>query len=189
MKEIINMLLVLTAICGVCGLLLAGVKAFTNDRIEEQELIYVKGPAVQMVLAGSTNDPIKDRVEVDAEDGKRIVFVGKKDGKPWAVAYETTGKGFGGNIGVITGFDLAKQTLTGIGITTHKETPGLGSRVGEESFSNKFKNRALTDVLKVAGDGGVIDAVTGATYSSKGVCEAVGKGVSLFGGIKTKVTQ
>ena len=189
MKEIIKMLVVLTGITGVCGFFLAGVRDFTKDQIQEQELTYVKGPAVKKVLEGCDNDPIKDRIEVVVEGETINVFIGKKDGKPWAVAYETSSAGFGGDIGVMMGVGLEDGALTDIGITTHKETPGLGSRVTEDAFSAGFKGKPLDSSFKVTGDGGIIDAISGATVSSKGVCAAVTRGAGLFGNIKTDVTK
>ena len=183
------MLVVLTLICGVCGFFLAGVKAFTEERVEEQLLLNVKGPAVEKVLAGSDNELIKDRQKLTVDGTDVIVFVGKKGGKPWAVAYETAGKGFGGNIGVIAGFNLETDTLTGIGITTHKETPGLGSRVTEKVFGDNFVGMGLTENFNVAADGGTVDAVTGATYSSRGVCEAVRNSVAIYGAVKSQIVQ
>ena len=189
MKEIIKMLVVLTGISGVCGLLLAGVRDFTKDRIQEQELTYVKGPAVMAVLEGCDNDPIKDRVEVEVDGETVIVFIGKKEGAPWAVAYETRSAGFGGDIGVMMGVNLNDPTLAGIGITTHKETPGVGSRVTEPDFRKIFKGKPLDSPFKIIDDGGVVDAISGATVSSRAVCAAVTKGVGCFDKIKANVTQ
>jgi len=189
MKEIVKMLIVLTLICGVCGLFLAVVRDFTGDRIEEQVLQYVKGPAVAKVLEGSENDLIKDRKTVEFEGEKVVVFIGKKGGKPFGLAYETKGKGFGGDIGVIAGFDLQADTFTGIGITTHKETPGLGSRVSEPGFGTNFIGKSVTDEFKTTVDGGTVDAVTGATNSSRGVCEAVQKSAAMYPAVKASITE
>ena len=111
MNEIAKMLIVLTAICGVCGFLLAGVKTATEVQIEEQILLNVKGPAVKQVLAGSTNDLIKDRKKIDVNGEEKLVFIGKKNNKPWAIAYEVISGGFGGDIGVIVGFELKTKKL------------------------------------------------------------------------------
>lgn len=43
------------------------------------------------------------------------VFPGKKDGRLVAVALEHFGKGFGGDVGVMVGYDVNRDTLTGIG--------------------------------------------------------------------------
>ncbi len=184
MKEIIKMLVVLTLICGICGFLLATVRSQTKERIEGQLLLNVKGPAVNKVLSGSTNDLIKDRETIKIDGKEYIVFIGKKDNKPWAYAFEMTGNGFGGEIGVIVGFNLKKDELTGIGITTQKETPGVGARITEDLFTDGFRNKKLTDKIFTRADGGVIDAVTGATVSSRGVCSIVRDAIGISGKIK-----
>ena len=189
MKEYIKMVLVLSAITAVCGFLLAFVKNSTEERIEEQILLNVKGPAVSQVLKSSTNDLIKDRKEVIINDEKYIVFVGKKDGKTWVIAYESFGGGFGGDIGVMVGYNLEDDILTGIGITTHKETPGVGSRVTESIFTNNFTDKPITDIFKIKPDDGIIDGVTGATISSSGVCSAVQKSIVLYPEIKNKILE
>ena len=187
MKEIIKMLVVLTLISGVCGYLLASVRSMTKDRIEEQVLLNVKGPAVKKVLADSTNDLIKDRKEIAINNTKNIIFVGKKDGKTWAFAYEVSAKGFGGNIGVMVGFDPKSDKLTGVAITTHKETPGLGSKVTQDTFTGNFRSKAITAKFSIKSDGGIIDAVTGATISSRGVCEAVRAAIKDYGNVKSQI--
>jgi len=189
MKEIAGMLIVLTLISGVCGFLLGGVNDFTKEKIKVQVLNNVMGPAVKKVLAGSDNDMIKDRVEVDIAGKKCIVFIGKKGGKAWAMAYETSGKGFGGNIGVVTGYNIEEDTLTGIGITLHKETPGVGSKVAEDSFTDKFKGLSVDDNFKLSKDGGKVDAISGATISSTGVSEAMQKSVKEYKELKSKVIK
>jgi len=187
MKEIIKMLVVLTLICAVCGFLLAGVKSATQERIEEQILLNVMGPAVSKVLKGSTNDLIKDRKKITIDGQDIVVFVGLKDNKPWALAYEVKGKGFGGDVGVVVGFDLSTNNLTGIGITTHKETPGVGARVKEDLFTNNFNDKATNLNFKIKKDDGIIDAVSGATISSRAVCSAVISGIKLYNEIKSNI--
>jgi electron transport complex protein RnfG len=188
-KDYIKMVVVLTAIAAVCGFLLAAVKDFTAVRIQEQILVNVKGPAVNRVLETSTNDLIGDRREIEIDGKKYLVFVGKKDDKPWALSFESSGGGFGGDIGVMVGFDLASDRLTGIGIITHQETPGLGARIVEPSFTDRFKGKPLTTVFKVKKDNGEIDALSGATNSSRGVCEAVTKAITLYPAVKQKVVE
>ena len=80
----------------------------------------------------------------------------------------------------MVGYDLAVNNLTGIQVVSHKETPGLGSRVEEDQFTKKFKG---LDIKIDAGPGECpegVDAISGATYSSKGVCEAVRKSLALY---------
>jgi len=189
MKEYLKMVIALTAIAAVCGFLLATVKKGTEKRIEEQILINVQGPAVNSVLANSTNNLLQDRQDITIDDQKYLVFVGKKEGQIWAFCFESNATGFGGDIGVMVGFDLKNDKLTGIGILSHKETPGLGARVTEETFTNNFRGRAITETFKVKKDNGVIDAVSGATISSRAVCAAVEKSLTIYPKIKDKLSK
>ncbi len=187
MKEIIKMLVVLTVICLVCGLGLALVKDGTQEQIKQQVLLNVQGPAVNSVLKGSDNDLIKDSKEITVNDQKIVLFVGKKNGAPWAYAYEVFATGFGGDIGVIVGFDLKKDVLTGIGVTMCKETAGLGARIKESGFQEPFRNKKLKTNFKVKNDDGDIDAISGATISSRGVCTAIQKAIELSKDVKKKI--
>ncbi len=188
-KEYVKMIVTLTLIATICGFLLTAVKKVTQTKIEEQILVNVKGPALKKVLRQSTNDPIENRMEVKIDGIPHTVFIGKKGEKIWAIAYESEGTGFGGKIGVMIGFNMEESKLSGIGILTHQETPGLGARVSEVSFTDKFKGRSISDVFKIKKDKGSIDAITGATNSSKGVCSAVEKGVGLFSKIRSEVQK
>jgi len=187
LMQYIKMVVVLTGIAAICGFLLSGVKQMTEVRIEQQILVNVKGPAVKAVLESSTNNLLEERQAITVDGQVYGVFVGKKDNKAWAIAFESKGTGFGGDIGVMVGFDLDKDVLTGIGILTHQETPGLGARITEPAFSNGFKGKPLTAVFKVKKDNGEVDAVSGATYSSRGVCAAVEKCIALYPKIKEQV--
>ena len=188
MREILRMIVVLAAITGTSGLLLAGVNQGTKDQRKKQLLQYVKGPALEEVLTGSENQPLDDVKELEVqipEEGPGAVsvvdiFPAYKNGELWAVAFEMTGKGYGGAIGVIVGIDVAAEKLLGIGITTHKETPGLGARIREKGLRTAFEGFAVSGEAKVKADGGEVDAVSGATISSRGVCEAVTQAFDFY---------
>jgi electron transport complex protein RnfG len=184
MKEVTQMIVVLSVICAVCGLALSGVRAMTEERIEYQVLTNVQGPKVKLVLEGAENDLITDRKKIKVNNEEILLFIGNKQGKPWAIAYETIGNGFGGDLKVMVGYDLGQRKLTGIQVISHKETPGLGSRVTEDQFTQRFRGLSLDAKFSPKNDGGDIDAVTGATYSSRGVCEAIQNSIELYPEIK-----
>lgn len=187
MKEISQMILVLTAICAICGTALSGIRKWTAPLAEHQRLINVQGPKVQLVLNGSENDLIEEREQIETESGEVTVFVGKKQGQPWALAFEAPGKGFGGDLSVMVGFDLTSQTLTGIQVISHQETPGIGSKAEEAPFTSRFNGLPIDTDFRTKMDGGKIDGISGATYSSRGVCEAVRHSIDMYPNIKSKV--
>jgi electron transport complex protein RnfG len=188
MKEMIKMVVVLSVICGISGSGLAALKQVTEPIIEEQVLTYVQAPAIHSVLTGYDNDPIKDRKKFEYKGQTVMVFPAIKGGKLIGVALETASKGFGGQINVMVGFDVAEGALSGIGITTMKETPGIGSRVAEQGFTVQFQGHPLK-MLDLKSKGGDIDAVAGATISSTGTVNAVQKALAIYNGLKDKFAQ
>ena len=169
---------------------MATVKSGTEARIEYQQLKFVKGPVLQEIMAGCSNDPLVDRFKIKDGEEERSFFVGVFDGKRNTVAFETFGKGYGGDIGVIVAVDLEKDQIVGIGVTTHSETPGLGARVKTEpEFTAQFKGLSIQEPYKVRGDGGNIDAVSGATFSSRGVCSALNSAEEIYRRLKPQIME
>ena len=65
----------------------------------------------------------------------------------------------------------ASGACTGTSIVSTGETSGLGSNASKPAFAEQFIGK--TGEVKVTKDGGEINAITGATITSRGVCEAV----------------
>jgi len=190
MRKTIKLFVAVLLFSAVSGGLLAAVKSATQERIEYQQIKFVKGPAIQEILKGCSNDPLTSRFKI--QDGKvdRSFFVGVFDGKPNTVAFESLGKGFGGDIGVVVAVNLNTDEIVGVAVTTHRETPGVGSRVrSEPAFVRQFKGQPIQDPFKVKGDGGKIDAVSGATVSSRGVCGAVVASAEVYKRLKASIAE
>ncbi len=190
MREMIQMVVVLTVLSCVSGGLLAYVKDGTKDKIEYQQLTFVKGPAIRAILKGAANDPITDRFKLTDGDAERSFFVGVFDGKPQRVAFESSGKGYGGDIGVMIGVNLEDDKIVGVGVTTHSETPGLGSRAKTDpAFTAQFSAKPLKETFKVKGDGGQVDALSGATLTSRGVAAALTDAAEVYTKLKPQIAD
>jgi electron transport complex protein RnfG len=193
-REIAKMIVVLTLIALVMGSILSVMKNVLDEPIEYSRLKFVKGPAVMAVFSGYDNDPLKDvkkGVLLEQPAGSEVLkslFPAKKQGKCFAVAFEVTGKGFNGLISIMMGIDLKTGHLTGIRVMTHSETPGLGARATEPPFYKQFTNLAPKDVA-LSSKGGKINAISGATNTSRGVVEAVKAGLELFARSKDRITK
>ncbi len=185
MREIISMIVVLSCICGISGFALSYLKIATAPLIEEQVLINVQAPALERVFADADNNPIAERKKFTYKDSEITVFPAMKGGKLEGVAFESFAPGYGGDIGVIVGFNLADDKLKGIGITTLKETPGLGMRVTEPKYTAQFTG-ADPKAVALTSNGGTIDAVSGATISSTATVEAVKKAAAIYGEMKSE---
>ncbi len=180
------MIIVLSLITLLSGLVLGGLNELTAEKAENNELKFKKIPAVAGIyeaVAGKLSPENRTEVEEallaekkELKIGKGepvLMFVIKKDNKPYAVAIENSGKGYGGDLGVMIGYQLETGNLVGLGITTMSETPGVGTRVKETSFTKQFQGMSRNANFSITKDGGDIDAVTGATISSRAVAQAV----------------
>ncbi len=191
MREIIKMVIVLTILSCFSGGLLAYINTATEDRIENQVLQFVKGPAVRSIFADATNDPITDRILIKDGEIERTFFVGVIDGEPRGVAFETFGKGgYGGDVGLMVGINMNEDALIGVGVTTHAETPGMGAKAKTDpSFAAQYEGLSVNDPIKVTNDGGTINSISGATITSRAVSSAATEAAQIYLELKPQLTE
>jgi electron transport complex protein RnfG len=188
MREMIKMVVVLTILSFFSGGVLAYLRNSTQERIDNQVLEFVKGPAVRTIFEGAGNNPIADRFTLKDGDVERTFFVGVFDGEPRGVAFETSGKGYGGEVGLMVGINVKDDKLIGVGVTTHGETPGMGAKAkSDPSFAAQFKDQALADPFKVTTDGGSINAISGATITSRAVSAAATDASEIYQKLKSQI--
>jgi electron transport complex protein RnfG len=182
------MVVVLTVISLASGGLLAALRDGTQERIDNQVLEFVKGPAVRDILKEAANDPIASRFQIKDGDVLRTFFVAVMGGQPRGVALESSGKGYGGDVGLMVGIDTAENKILGVGVTTMSETPGLGARAKTDpKFVAQYKSRALSESVKVTTDGGPINAISGATITSRAVSSGVADALALYERLKPQI--
>ena len=202
MGKYLHMILILTVIALVSGLALGGLNELTFEQIENNILKFKKIPAVVRIyeaVSGALEDAQRASIEEELLAERKLVdlggeeplllFVVKKEGRPYAAAIENFGLGFGGSLGVMVGFELETGDVVGIGVTTLAETPGVGTRVTEESFTLQFRGLPGDTVFKVKKDGGDIDGISGATISSRAVAEAIARANAFFQEHREKILE
>jgi len=152
-------IILLTIVVAVCVSLLTYVDNLTRGRIEAQEEEKVQNMLSAMFPEMSRYE-FKDDIYIIYSNSDKVGY-----------AFIAIGKGYGGDINILVGLE-DETTIKGITIISHKETPGLGSRIAESSFSDMFRGINIADVA-LSRDGGQIDAITGSTISSSAVVDAV----------------
>jgi electron transport complex protein RnfG len=168
-STLINMILSLVLISMTMSAALSFVYLKTKDPIEaasKQKEIT----AIRQVLPEFDSDPSTGRMEKDGV----VVYQVSKQNKPVGFAIKTfTDKGFGGHFEIMAGF-LPDGSINNLTVLSHKETPGLGTKMTDPKFSNQFLGKNPDDfILKVKKDGGQVDAITAATVSSRAYCDAL----------------
>lgn len=190
MKEMIKMVVVLTILSCFSGGLLAKLHEVTKEPIAQQVLELVTGPVLRSMFEGASNDPLSDRFTLNDGAQDRDIFVAAYDGEPSVVAFETSGKGYGGNVGLMVAINVNEDKLMAVSVTTHTETPGLGANAKEDpSFAAQFAGLGLDNEKKVTKDGGEINALSGATITSRAVCTAVTEAQEVYRNLKPQLSE
>ena len=189
MNDMFKMVLVLAVLTSVSGGVLAGVRTLTMDRIEYQQLKFQKEPVIRTILADADNDPMADRFKVKDGEVSHTIFPAKI-GDQNIVTLEAFGKGFSRPVGLLVAFDIDNDTIVGSGVTISTETPGFGSKAKEDpSFVAQFEGTGIDQTASVSKDGGDIDAISGATITSRAVCVAVNEAGALYTRLKPELVK
>jgi electron transport complex protein RnfG len=190
MRDMVKMVIVLTILASFSGGLLAAIRNNTKEKIELQQLNFVKGPAIKDILEGTSNDPISDRFKMQIGPTQKDFFIGKFNGEAKTVAFEDFGKGYGGDVGVMVGIDVENNSLVGVSVTTHAETPGLGAKAKDDPvWVSQFKGLSIENPVALTKDGGTINSIGGATITSRAVASAASKAVEIYKENKDQILE
>jgi len=110
-------------------------------------------------------------------EGDKKVYTG--------VAVELSGPGFWAPIRVILALEHDMETVRGFKVVEQAETPGLGGRMTEGWFQDQFKGKKVKPALRIvhgakAGGPNEVDAITGATETSKALDRIINRGLTSF---------
>ena len=190
MGEMIKMVVVLTILSVISGGGLKGLEEWAKPKIENNVMNLVKGPAIRQILKAADNDPVKDRFKITDGDEERNIFVGVFGGTADTVVVEASASGYGDKVGMVVAINMAEDTLRGMAVTTHKETPGLGAMAKDDpNFAAQFAGKSISDPFGVTTDGGQISALSGATITSRAVCSGVNQAVETYNRLKPQLEE
>ena len=163
----IRFMLVLSVIC---ALFLGGTRMAIGERAELSDKTLSSIYAI-------TGEKVEQNklYEQFSKDYKQInkgrIKIWQRVNNSSILAYEASGSGMWAEITLVFVVDTSKKQLFGLRVTEQKETPGVGSRIAEEEFCSQFNSLAYENEIKV-------DAITGATTSSKSVEKLLNKALT-----------
>ena len=166
-RELVRMVVSLFVIALVCSALLGVVNAATESRIAQRREEAMQ-EAMRTVLPGASSfRDVTDRLDETFMEQNQVTGIYEAAGYGYAVTVAP--RGFGGEIEMTVGVDK-NGAVTGIAITGHSETPGMGARADSDAFLSQFvgKTAGMTVVKGTAGEN-QISAITGATVTSRAV--------------------
>ena len=183
----------------ICGIIIVGVYEFTlpavnaNKKLALERQVFKVLPNAKRVM---TYFAMPDKI-VAAEAGQEqapaggMMFYAVYDeaDKLAGIAAEASSAGYADQVRVLYAYDVDQQIITGIGVISMRETPGIGDKIiTDKDFLKNFvaldvrvnaEMSALANAVKTVKHGtktqpSQIDAIAGATVTSK----AVGRGIN-----------
>lgn len=153
----LTLFLITTIVAGLLGL----VNYVTADTIAEQ-IAQKAENAMRQVLEADSYEPL------DIPEESAVTAAYRAGDRGYVV--RVAPNGFGGAIDMMVGVDVS-GAVTGVAIVSQSETASLGANCTREDFRAQFTGK--TGTLSVSKDGGEIEALTGATVTSRAVTEGV----------------
>lgn len=98
-----------------------------------------------------------------------------------AVAFSAAGSGLWSRIELLLAFYPGFERMYGLKVLSQAETPGLGGRIAEPAFQERFRDvDAVPDIriVKFASASNQVDAVTGASKTSDAVAVIINQGLT-----------
>ncbi len=171
-SEIITPTAVLAIICIVVTLALSSTNLLTASKIEALAIETQNKAMAKLVEADEYA-----QYSATTSFGDVTYNTAKKDGETVGLIFVTEANGYGGVISVMTAVDMDSKVIAVEILAADDETPGLGQNVTKPDWYAQFSGRK-DDITVIKGgtansENNEINAVTGATISSKAVTAAV----------------
>ena len=174
-SSLFNMVLALAVITFVSAVALGFVNRFTEEPIAKARLAR-QMKAIDAVMTGYDNLILEEGFKVKTQvyaDSLEIFPARKGDDLLGFAIKSVSAKGYSGEIWILVGI-TTDGVISDTYVIEHKETPGLGSKMRDDKFRSQYKGLDIKSTdIRVTKDGGTIDAISGATISSRAFSEAV----------------
>ncbi len=169
----------------ICISVVVGLHLSTRERVEVNENLFLRRTVLDAADISYPNEfreidsLYEERVTEEEHSGSIFYRIMQSDGS-LSYVVPAEGPGLWGQIVVMVGFAEDLVELTGIGIFSQNETPGLGARIEEEWFQDQFvgKRGPFTLVEEGTADSpNEIDGITGATKTSRAMISIMNRAV------------
>lgn len=190
MSEILRMVIVLSLITGVCSAALTSANVLLSPYMDKQTDLHVRGPALERLFGKPAEELLENKVTVRTEGVDVPVFFTRDGEMISTLAIEAVGKGgYGGDLKILVGIDLQNNTQIGMEVVSHSETPGLGARIEEPGFRSQWIGLPLDKPATLAANGGTIDAISGATNTSRAAVNGTNEIITFIRDHKDEVLR
>ena len=161
----------------------ATLPTITHNKAEELKAAVFKvlPEVTEMRKYQYENNSLRFRTEEGSDD--QTLYGGySQQGGFVGYAIPSAGPGFQDTIGILYGYIPEQRKVVGMEILESRETPGLGDKIYKDLyFVSNFENLSIDPEIMVVKKGlrdepHEVDAITGATISSKAVVRIINEG-------------
>ena len=175
-------LIFMLIITALCISITAGLYLVTQDRVAVNESLFLRKTVLEAAGIEYPEDftAIAELYESSVREDNGVYRVTTGNGERVSVLL-FSGPGLWGPIDIMVGFNSTLDALTGIGIVSQNETPGLGARIEEAWFKQQFVGKWGPFTLVEEGTADrrdEIDGITGATRTSRAMQDILNKAVA-----------
>jgi len=126
-------------------------------------------------------------IQIELSGSMSAVYEGFIDDMLVGYVVKLSPKGYGGAIDLITGISVLTNTLIGMRVIKHTETPGLGALAVKGNFYRQFNSRELArlNVTRSSPGENEIQAITSSTVTTRAVTNAVNEAIEWY--LKTHI--
>lgn len=185
MKDIVKPALVLVAVAVAVALALAFTYQVTKPLVDLRAAAELEAAKKEVLPSADAFAKI-DKGSL-ADDRVSEVFAGTTGGQVAGWVFSVSAKGYAGPVKATVGLDAGGK-ITGVKIAGHTETPGLGTKIFEPKFLAQYLGKTPATALTVTKTGSTrpeeIDAVSGATITSRALTRAVSAAVEYVLNLK-----
>jgi len=172
-NNIVRMITALTIVGVLSAIILVNIYNYATPKIKINSEAETE-KAISEIFPGTKSiETIKENIYKSKDEQNKIL----------GYAFLAEGNGYQGAIKLLIGVDEGLETLEGMQVLESQETPGLGAEINTASFKDQFKGLPLTHNIEYVknqkpSESYQIEAITGATISSRAVVNIINKGTS-----------
>lgn len=187
-KSFLYPIVFMSLLTAIFTFILAFMEFGTAERVQQnlelelqKNILYVFDIQVEDTSTAGVNALFEEKISQEGD-----IFVYKEGGQIEGYAFPAGGPGLWGGIETYVGISEDYSTILGLAITVQNETPGLGGRIGDEEFLGQFRNLDVSGsdeggyIVYRPATGGNVDAVSGATLTSKSVSSFLNEDIHSF---------
>ena len=172
-NSIVRMIVALTAVGVLSSIILVNIYSYSTPKIKINNEAETEKAIGEIFPGTKSIETLKGNIYKAKDEQSKIL----------GYAFLAEGNGYQGAIKLLIGVDEGLKTLEGMEVLESQETPGLGAEINTASFKNQFKGLPLTRNIEYVknqkpSETYQIEAITGATISSRAVVNIINKGTS-----------